>query len=72
MHRVSQLQAVHAARHLNIGEQQIDVRAGFQNGERLIGVHGFNGRKSGIFHNIDRAHSQHHFVLDDKNVGHPG
>ena len=28
MHRVSQLQTVHAARHLNIGEQQVDVRAG--------------------------------------------
>ncbi len=72
MHGVSQLQSVHAARHLNIGEQQIDVRAGLQNGDCLVGVHGFNGSKSGILHNIDRAHSQYHFVLDDENVGHLG
>ena len=43
-----------------------------QNGDRLIGVYGLYGSKSGIFHNIDGPHSQHHFVLDDKNVGYPG
>ena len=37
-----------------------------------IGIHGFNGSKSGIFHDIDGAHSQYHFVLDDENVGHSG
>ena len=29
-------------------------------------------REPGILHDIDRAHAQHHFVLDDENVRHLG
>ena len=69
---MGQLETVHAARHLNIREQQGYVRARFQNGDRLIGVHGFDGTKSGILHDIGGAHAQHHLVLDDKHLGHLG
>jgi hypothetical protein len=58
--------------HLNVGKQNSYVRAGLQNCHRLIGVHGFDRTKSGIFHDIDGTHAQHHLVLDDKHVGHPG
>ena len=68
MHGVGQLQAIHAAGHLNIGKQQRDVRAGFQNGNRLVGIDGFDGMEPGILHDVDGAHAQHHLVLDDEDV----
>ena len=72
VHSMGQFQTIHAARHLNVCKQHSNVRAGFQNGERLIGIHGFDRSKPGIFHDIDGTHAQHHLVLDHKHVGHPG
>ena len=68
MHRVGKLQAVHAAGHLNIGEQQRDVRAGLKNGDCLVGIDGFDGVEPGILYDVDRTHAQQHLVLDDKDV----
>ena len=70
VHGVGQFQAVHAARHLNVGEQQRNVRAGLQNRHRLVGIDRFDGVETGILHDIDGAHPQHHFVLDDEDVRH--
>jgi hypothetical protein len=63
---VGQLQAVHAARHLNVGKEQRYVGARFEYGECLIGIDGLHRREPGIFHNVNRTHTQHHLVLDDK------
>ena len=42
MHRMGQLQAVDTAGHLNIGEQQRDVRAGLKNRDCFVGIDGFD------------------------------
>ena len=69
---MSQFQAVHAAGHLNVGEQQRNVRTGLQNGEGLIGVYSFDSVKTGILHDVDGPHTQYHLVFDDKDVRHFG
>jgi hypothetical protein len=35
----------------------------------LIGIRRFDGRKSCILYDVDRSHTQHHLVFDDKHVG---
>ena len=72
MHRVRELQTVHAAGHLNVGEKQRYVRTRLQDGHRLIGIDRLHRTKAGILDDIDGAHAQHHLVLDDKNVRHVG
>jgi hypothetical protein len=67
MDRVREFQAVHAARHLDIGEQQRDVRTRFEDGYSFVGIDGFDRRKAGILHHIDCAHAQQHLVFDDEN-----
>jgi hypothetical protein len=69
MHGVGELQSVHTAGHLDVGEQQRDVGSGFENGDSLVGIHRLNRGITGVFHHIDRAHPQQHFVLDDENDG---
>ena len=68
MHRMGELQSVHAARHLDVGKQQGNVRTGFQDGKRLVGVHGFDPGKPGILHDVDRFHPEHHLIFDDQDV----
>jgi hypothetical protein len=53
---------------LYIGKQQRDIRARFENGKRFRRIDGLNRRESSILDNVDRAHSQHHFVLYNENV----
>ena len=72
MDGVSELEAVDASRHLDVGEQQLDIRAQLQNSKRVVGIDGFDGCEPGILDDIHRAHAQHHFVFDNKNVGWSG
>jgi hypothetical protein len=72
VHRMGQLEAVHAAGHLNIGEQQRYVRAGFENGDSLIGVDGLDRAEAGILDDVDGTHAQHHLILNNQDVGHLG
>jgi len=67
MHGMRKSQAVHAARHLNVGAHQRDVGSGFQDCDGFVGIQGFNWRVAGVFHHIDRAHAEHHLVLYDEN-----
>jgi hypothetical protein len=67
MHRVGELQTVHTARHLDIGEKQRDIGTRLEDGDSFVSVHGLDRGKAGVFHHINRAHAQHHFVLDDEN-----
>ena len=69
MHRMRQLQPVHRAGHLDIGEQQRDIGAGFQDAHGLVSVDGLDGVETGVLDDIDRAHAQNHLVLDDQDVG---
>jgi hypothetical protein len=64
MDGMRQLEAIHGARHLNVGEKQIDVGARLQNSKRVFRIDGFNRIESRILHDIDGAHSQDHFVFD--------
>jgi hypothetical protein len=66
---VSQFQAVHSPRHLNICEKKIDIRPRFKNSEGIVGVHSFNRHKTGVFDDIHGPHSEHHFVFDNENFG---
>ena len=50
----------------------LDVGAGFQDRQRVVGIDGFNGGKARVLDDIDRAHAQHHFVFDDQNGGKSG
>jgi hypothetical protein len=68
VHGVGQLQSVHAAGHLDVGKEQRDVRARFENGKRFVGIDGFNRREPGILNDVDRAHAQNHLVLHYKDV----
>ena len=67
MDGVSQLEAIHAAGHLNVRKQKVDIRAGLKNGQRLVGVHRFDRSESGVLDDVHRAHAQHHLILDDEN-----
>ena len=64
---VRKSEAVHAAGHLDVGEQQHDVGSGFQDCDGLVGIDRLDRRVTGVFHHIDRAHAKQHFVLDDEN-----
>jgi hypothetical protein len=57
MDGVGQPEAIHAAGHLNVRKQQLDIRAGFKNGERLVGVHRFDSSEPRVLDDIHRAHS---------------
>jgi hypothetical protein len=66
---VSQFQAVHSPRHLNIREKKIDIGSRFKNSEGVVGVYSFNGRKTCVLHDIYGTHPQHHFVFNNENLG---
>ena len=53
-----------------MSENKRDVRARFENGQRLVGVDGFDRVEAGILDDVDGAQAQHHLVFDDKNVRH--
>ena len=69
MHGMRKSDAVHLARHLDIGADQRDVASGFQDGDGFGGILRLERRVSGVFHHVDRAHAQHHLVLDNENDG---
>ena len=72
VNRVGELEAVHGSRHLDVSKKQGYIRAGLQNGHRLVGIDGFDRVEARILHDIHGTHSQHHFVLDDEDVRHVG
>jgi len=50
-------------------KKQRDIGTRLENCDSLVGIHGFDRCKAGVFHHIDRAHTQQHFVLNDENDG---
>ena len=69
MHGMRKSHAIHLAGHLDIGAHQRDVGSGFQDGDGFGGIQRLERRVSGVFHHVDRAHAQHHLVLDNENDG---
>jgi hypothetical protein len=69
MDGVSQLEAIHTAGHLNVRKQKFDIRAGFKDLERLVGVHRFDSGEPGVLDNVHGAHAQHHLVFDNEDFG---
>jgi hypothetical protein len=65
--RPGELQAVHGARHLDVGKDHGDVRTGFQDLDGLIGISGFDDFEAGGLNHFGRVHSQ--LVLDDQHHG---
>ena len=63
---MGQLQPVHAARHLDIGEQQGDVVAQFEDLNGFVGADGLDRHEPGILDDVDGAHPQDHLVFDDQ------
>ena len=66
MNRMGELQPVHAAGHLNVGEQQRNVVARFEHLDGLVGAYGLDRHEPGIFNDVHGAHPQDHFVFDDQ------
>ena len=56
MDRMRQFQPIHRAGHLDVGEQEFDVRAGFQQCECVVRVNGLQRREAGILDHIHCAH----------------
>lgn len=67
MHGMRKSDAVHLARHLDIGADQRDVGSGFQDGDGFGGIHRLEWHVSRVFDDVDRAHPEHHLVLDNEN-----
>jgi len=67
VNRLGKLQSVHAARHLDVGDHQVNVRSGLQDCDGAVGIHSLNRRVAGVFHHVDGAHPDHHLVFDDEN-----
>ncbi len=67
MDGVGELEPIHAAGHLDIRKQQLNVGAGFEDRKRIVGIDGFNSRKPGVLDHIHRAHAKQHFIFDNKN-----
>ena len=47
-------------------KQQLDVGAGFEDRERIVGIYGFDRGEPGVLHHIHRAHAQQHLVFDNQ------
>ncbi len=69
MDGVGELEAVDASGHLDVGKQKFDVGAGFEDGERVVGIGCFDRGVSGVLDDIHRSHAQQHLVFDDQNGG---
>ncbi len=61
------LNAVHRSRHLDIGENQLDVCAQHQDGDGCIGIFGLHGGEAGVLDHVDRVQTEQRLVFDDKN-----
>jgi hypothetical protein len=65
--KFGELQAIHGTGHLNVGKNDVNVQARFENRNRFVGVASFDHVKTCIANYICRVHPQQKFVVDDKN-----
>jgi hypothetical protein len=67
-----EVQAIHRARHLDIGKYDVNVGARFEYRNRFVGIPGLDNVETGVADHFRRVHAQHTFIFDDKNDGPPG
>lgn len=60
-----EVQAIHGTRHLDVGEDDVNVGACFQYGNRFVGVCGFDNLETGVTDHFRGVHSQQKVVFDD-------
>jgi hypothetical protein len=60
---------VAGSRHLNVGEEQANVDAGFQQFERSVGILGFNHGKASFLKRVGSDHAQKRIVFDCEVAG---
>ena len=61
-----QLQPIHGPRHLDIGENDADVEAMFEDHDRFVGVFCFDDVESAGLDHVDRVHADQELVFDDQ------
>jgi hypothetical protein len=49
----------------------VNVGARFEDGNRFVGIAGFDNVETGVADHFHSVHAQHKFILDDKNDGPP-
>src|SRR5580704_18697600 len=64
--RVGELEAIHRARHVNVGEDHADVPAVLQDPYGFIGVGGFDDRESRRLDRFDGAKPNQRLIFDDE------
>jgi hypothetical protein len=60
-----ELQAIHGTRHLDVGKDDVNVRARFEYGNRFVGVRGLDNIEAGVTDHFRGVHSQQKVVFDD-------
>ena len=64
-----QICPVYRTGHADVGEQQPDVRVGFEVSQRCVGASGFEHLVSRVREPIGRSHALQHVVVNNKNEG---
>ena len=65
-------EAVHRSRHLDVGEDDVDIGSGFEDGDRLVGVAGFDDIVARIGDHFRPADPEQRLVFHDENDWPPG
>ena len=70
-HKAGEFQSVHRSGHLDIGKDHMDVRPGFENDNRLVGVASFDNIESSVCDHFRRIHADQKIIFHNKNDGTP-
>jgi hypothetical protein len=62
---VREPEAIHRAGHLDVGKQQCDVGARLENGDRFVGVDGFDRGEACVLDNVHGPHAEDHLIFND-------
>jgi hypothetical protein len=67
--KAGELEPVHRAWHLNIGEDDVDVGSDLENRDGLVGITRLNHREPGLLDGLRRVFPDQELVFDDQNHG---
>ena len=62
-----QFKAINAPGHIDIGEDDTNIRTGFEDPDRICGVSSFNRFETCIFDHVECGHSKDRFIFYDQN-----
>jgi DNA-binding CsgD family transcriptional regulator len=69
MYLLRKSQAADSSRHIDVGEEQLDVGIRLKQFERLFTIRGFYHLKTSIFEHANRRKANQRFIFNDKNHG---